>query len=166
MTTYAKLELPYRRGVGAVLFAPSGLVFVARRIDTPGDAWQLPQGGVDEGEKPRRAVLRELKEEIGTDRAEIIARSADWYTYDLPETLVGRVWGGKYRGQRQRWFALRFLGTDADIDLRGQEAHAEFDDWKWAPIESLPSMAVDFKRALYAGLAAEFSHLARPGTAA
>lgn len=165
MKSEDKAKLPYRRGVGALLFSTAGLVFVARRIDTPGDAWQLPQGGVDEGEMPREAVMRELKEEIGTNRAEIIAQSRDWYTYDLPDHLIGRVWGGRYRGQRQRWFALRFLGADADIDLQAAGEHAEFDHWKWAPIESLPGMAVEFKRALYADLVAEFALLARSGAA-
>ena len=152
-----------------MLFRPTGLVFVARRIDTPGDAWQLPQGGIDEGEKPRRAVLRELEEEIGTDRAEIIAKSQHWYRYDLPEHLVGQVWGGKYRGQKQRWFALRFLGTDADIDLCAH-GHPEFDAWRWVPLDSLPSLAVAFKRDLYADLVAEFGApgrcLGRGGAAA
>jgi len=152
-------ELPYRRGVGALLFRPDGRVFVARRIDTPGDAWQLPQGGIDEDEKPRQAVLRELKEETGTDRAEIIARSQDWYRYDLPEALRGRVWGGKYRGQKQRWFALRFLGRDADIDLAA-DGHPEFDAWQWVDLAALPGFAVDFKQALYRDLVTEFAPVA------
>lgn len=148
--------LPYRRGVGALLFRPDGLVFVARRIDTPGDAWQLPQGGIDDAEKPRRAVLRELKEETGTDRAEIIGKSRHWYRYDLPAELRGRVWGGNYRGQKQRWFALRFLGSDADIDLVA-DGHPEFDAWKWVDIAALPGFAVAFKQALYQDLVAEFA---------
>jgi putative (di)nucleoside polyphosphate hydrolase len=152
-------DLPYRRGVGALLFRSDGLVCVARRIDTPGDAWQLPQGGVDKGEKPRKAVLRELKEEIGTDCAEIIGKSRQWYRYDLPLHLRGKVWGGKYRGQKQRWFALRFLGTDADIDLAAHE-HPEFDAWRWVPLSTIPNLAVAFKRTLYADLVAEFTPLA------
>ena len=154
-----KRELPYRRGVGALLFRTDGAVFVAKRIDTPGGAWQLPQGGVDRGEKPSVAVLRELKEEIGTDHAEIIGKSRHWYRYDLPTSLQGRVWGGKYRGQKQRWFALRFLGTDADIDLAADHK-PEFDDWRWVPLSSLASVAVSFKRTLYADLVTEFSPLA------
>lgn len=152
-------KLPYRRGVGALLFRPDGAVFVARRIDTPGEAWQLPQGGIDNGEKPRRAVMRELKEEIGTDHAEIIGKSRHWYRYDLPRALQGHVWGGKYRGQKQRWFALRFLGSDVDIDLAAHQ-HPEFDAWRWVPLATLPPLAVTFKRALYADLAAEFAPLA------
>lgn len=165
MTPEGRCELPYRRGVGAVLFNGDGLVFVARRIDTPGDAWQLPQGGVDDGEKPRQAVLRELAEEIGTDKAEVLAKSRCWHTYELPEHLLGKVWGGRYRGQRQRWFALRFLGRDADIDLAAHE-HPEFDAWRWVPITALPDMAVSFKRGLYLELVAEFQHLAVPAAAA
>jgi putative (di)nucleoside polyphosphate hydrolase len=156
-----KGDLPYRKGVGAVLINRDGLVFVARRIDTPGDAWQLPQGAIEDGEKAHRAVLRELAEEIGTSKAEIIAESKRWYRYDLPEDLVGRVWGGKYRGQKQRWFALRFTGTDADINLAA-DGHPEFDAWRWVPIETLPALAVAFKRRLYEDLIEEFRHLAVP----
>ena len=152
-------KLPYRKGVGAVLFDARGRVFVARRIDTPGDAWQLPQGGIDGGEKPRRAVLRDLGEEIGTSNAEIIAKSAEWFRYDLPDHLVGKVWGGKYRGQKQRWFALRFLGTDADIKLDAH-GHPEFDAWCWTEISTLPALAVPFKKPLYESLVAEFGSLA------
>lgn len=152
--------LPYRKGVGVVLLDARGLVFVARRIDTPG-AWQLPQGGVDQGEKPRQAALRELEEEIGTNKAEIIAKSADWLSYDLPAHLVGKVWKGRYRGQSQRWFLMRFTGTDADIDLAAS-GHPEFDAWRWAPIGELPSLIVPFKRPLYEQLVAEFTPLAVP----
>ena len=159
MSRKGKPNLPYRKGVGAMLFDTSGRVFVARRIDTQGDAWQLPQGGVDGSEKPRRAVLRELGEEIGTDNAEIIAKSSRWFRYDLPDHLVGKVWGGKYRGQKQRWFALRFLGTDADIDLESH-GHPEFDAWRWVEVGDLPALAVPFKRPLYEALVAEFGPLA------
>lgn len=152
-------ERPYRKGVGAVLFNERGEVLVGRRIDTPGDAWQLPQGGVAKREPPEQALWRELAEEIGTAKAEIIGRTADWLTYDLPERLRDRVWKGAYRGQRQLWFALRFLGTDDDIDLRAS-AHPEFDAWRWADLESLPALAVPFKRALYGRLVAEFAPLA------
>ena len=151
-------RLPYRRGVGAVLFNDAGLVFVARRIDTPGDAWQLPQGGVDADEKPRAAVLRELAEEIGTADAEILAKTR-WLSYDLPKDLVGHVWGGRFRGQTQRWFALGFRGRDADIRLDATP-HPEFDAWRWTPLDSLPPLAVPFKRPLYAALVAEFAPIA------
>lgn len=152
-------DLPYRRGVGALLFNPRGEVLVARRTDTPGDAWQFPQGGIDKGERPRVAVLRELAEEIGTDQAEIIAKSAHWYCYDLPAELLGRVWKGKYRGQRQRWFALRFTGRDEDIDLAAS-SHPEFDRWRWCPLAATPAFAVPFKHRLYLDLVAEFTPVA------
>lgn len=148
------LTLPYRRGVGALLFNDDGLVFVARRLDTR-DAWQLPQGGIHKGETSRQAIFRELAEEIGTDRAEVLAKSKQWLRYDLPGELVGKVWNGKYRGQEQRWFALRFVGSEADIDL---DAHGtpEFDAWRWCDLEDLPLLAVSFKRALYQDLVEEF----------
>lgn len=146
--------LPYRRGVGALLFNDDGAVFVARRLDTR-DAWQLPQGGIHKGETPRQAVFRELVEEIGTDRAEVLAKSRRWLRYDLPQELVGKVWNGKYRGQEQRWFALRFIGSDADIDL-ASHGKPEFDAWRWSDFEDLPRLAVSFKRALYRDLVEEF----------
>lgn len=123
------------------------------------DAWQMPQGGIDPGETPREAALRELKEEVGTDKAEIVAVSRGWYRYDLPPELQGWVWGGRYRGQRQRWFALRFNGVDADIDIHTK--HAEFSEWRWTPIATIPRLIVPFKRDLYAALIDEFGHLAK-----
>ena len=157
--------LPYRPNVGAVLFSPTGLVLVARRADLPNaegapGGWQLPQGGIDENEDPRGAVLRELAEEIGTDRAEIIAEHPDWLTYDLPPELLGRALGGRYRGQRQRWFALRFLGADSDIRLDA-DPHPEFDAWRWVTLAELPLLAAPFKRDIYAILAGGFSRFAR-----
>jgi putative (di)nucleoside polyphosphate hydrolase len=157
-------SLPYRPNVGAVLFNADGLVFVGRRRQHPTQeaapgGWQLPQGGIDAGEDPRVAVFRELAEEIGTDRAEIIGEYPDWLTYDLPVEVIGKALGGKYRGQRQRWFALRFIGTDADINLEAEE-HPEFDIWRWAPLAELPELAVPFKRAIYETLAVSFSRFA------
>ena len=157
-------ELPYRPNVGAVLFNADGLVFVARRADFPNaegpaGGWQLPQGGIDADEDPRGAVLRELAEEIGTDRAEIIGEHSEWLTYDLPPDLLGVALGGKYRGQRQRWYALRFTGTDADIRLDA-DPHPEFDAWRWAKLADLPSLAVPFKYAIYVVLAASFARFA------
>lgn len=150
---------PHRQGVGAVVFESSGRVLVARRIDAPDEAWQLPQGGIDEGEDPRAAIARELVEEIGTDKFEIIAESAHWLTYDLPEDIAERVWKGRFRGQRQKWFAVRFTGVDSDIAL-GAARHPEFSDWKWVAIETLPETIVAFKRAVYERLVAEFRPLA------
>jgi putative (di)nucleoside polyphosphate hydrolase len=157
-------SLPYRPNVGAVLFNPVGKVFVARRTDLPNaegapGGWQLPQGGIDEDEEPRAAVLRELAEEIGTDRVEIIGEHPDWLYYDLPSELIGVALGGRYRGQRQRWFALRFLGTDADIRLDA-DPHPEFDAWRWTLLADLPSLAVAFKREIYLVLAASFARFA------
>jgi putative (di)nucleoside polyphosphate hydrolase len=158
-------DLPYRPNVGAALFNAAGLVFVARRADFPNaegpaGGWQLPQGGIDEDEDPRAAVLRELAEEIGTDRATIIGEHPEWLTYDLPAELVGVALKGKYRGQRQRWFALRFTGTDADIRLDA-DPHPEFDAWRWARLAELPVLAVPFKRAIYEVLAVSFAPYAR-----
>ncbi len=159
-------DLPYRPNVGAVLFNREGLIFVARRADFPNaegpaGGWQLPQGGIDEAEDPREAVLRELAEEIGTGHAEIIGEHAEWLSYDLPEALVGKALGGKYRGQRQRWFALRFLGEDSDIRL-DLDPHPEFDAWRWAELAELPSCAVPFKRPIYDVLATAFARFTVP----
>ena len=152
--------LPYRPNVGAALFSRTGLVFVARRADLPNaegkaGGWQLPQGGIDADEDPRQAVLRELAEEIGTARATIIGEHPDWLTYDLPPDLLGHALGGRYRGQRQRWFALRFDGDDADIRL-DQDPHPEFDAWRWARLSELPGLAPPFKRDVYEILANSF----------
>lgn len=160
---------PYRDNVGALLFNEAGLVLVARRADLPdaegaAGGWQLPQGGVDPGEDLRVAVLRELKEEVGTDRAEILEEYPGWLTYDFPPELAARGFriAQRYRGQRQKWFALRFTGTDADIRLDADE-HPEFDDWRWARIEELPALAIHFKRPIYEELARAFAHLAGRG---
>ena len=153
----------YRPAVGIMLLNPAGLVFVGRRIDMPAGlaAWQMPQGGIDPGENPRQAALRELHEEIGTDKAEILAESRFWLHYDVPQELVtrlGGLWGGRYRGQRQKWFAMRFTGSDADIDPAGTE-HPEFDAWEWVAPSRLPELIVPFKRQLYLEILAEFRDL-------
>ena len=129
-------------------------VFVARRNDMLSEAWQMPQGGIDEGETPRQAAMRELREETGTDAAEIVAESMKWLTYDLPPELVPKIWGGRYRGQKQKWFLMRFTGRDSDIDINTE--NPEFLDWKWAPLAALPDLIVPFKRRLYQDLIAEF----------
>ena len=125
-------DLPYRPGVGAMLVNPRGLVFVGQRIDSSLDAWQMPQGGVDDGELPDAAVLRELEEETGVvpSLVDIVARCASPYDYDLPPELIGTVWKGRYRGQRQHWYLLRFLGVDADVNIA--TAHPEFNRWQWS----------------------------------
>ncbi len=148
-------SLPYRMNVGIVLFGPGRHVFVGKRAGII-DAWQLPQGGIDEGEAPDTAVFREMEEEIGTAQARILGEHPDWLQYDLPPELLGVAWGGKYRGQRQKWFALEFLGQDEDIRLDA-DSHPEFEAWKWVPLATLPALAVDFKRAIYERLARDFS---------
>ena len=149
-------QLPrYRRAVGIMLLNRAGEVFVARRIDMPTmPAWQMPQGGIDRGETPLQAALRELKEEIGTNRAEVLGESRVWLKYDLPDDLARGDWGGRYRGQEQKWFAMRFTGKDADIDVA--TAHPEFDAWRWLPPFRLPEVIVSFKRQLYLDILTEF----------
>ncbi len=149
----------YRPNVGIMLLNAEGLAFVGRRHDTP-DAWQMPQGGIDPGEDEAVAAMRELGEETGIvpAQADIIARSAEEHVYDLPDELIGKLWGGRYRGQSQRWFLLRFKGEDSDINI---EAHRppEFDAWQWVEAEQLVELIVPFKRALYRKVVEEFRPL-------
>ena len=155
-------DLPYRPCVGAVLFNRDGLVWVGKRIPKSGDnfvdAWQMPQGGVDKGEDPAEAVFRELREETGIDAAEIIAETANWLTYELPDHLRGISWGGKYRGQKQKWYGLRYLGEDRDFDLNTHKK-PEFSSWKWTRLEEVPALIVPFKYDVYKQLVVEFRHL-------
>jgi 8-oxo-dGTP pyrophosphatase MutT (NUDIX family) len=143
----------YRRGVGIMLLNNRNEVLVGRRADAK-DAWQMPQGGLDENEDPRDAAFRELREEIGTDKAEIIAESKAWLRYDLPPELRKR-WDNRWRGQQQKWFVMRFLGVDADIDVATEQP--EFSGWKWIPVERLPELIVSFKRQLYVDLLRELA---------
>jgi len=152
--TPASASLPYRDGVGIMLINNEGKVFVAKRIDMTSEAWQMPQGGIDAGETPMQAALRELKEETGTDKASVIRESHDWYYYDLPDDLISKVWGGRFRGQRQKWFSMRFSGTDSDINIETE--HPEFCEWRWVPMQQLPDIIVPFKRTLYQALVDEF----------
>lgn len=145
----------YRPCVGVMLVNHAGLVFVGQRIGLTQDAWQMPQGGVDEGETPAEAALRELEEEIGTDKARIVAESEGWYEYDLPPEFARQRWGGKYRGQSQKWFACLFEGQDADIQL--DTAHPEFGDWRWVEIDDLAPLIIAFKRDVYHAVVAELS---------
>lgn len=149
-------SLPYRPGVGVVLINPEGLILAGQRIDTAAPAWQMPQGGIDDGEKPRQAALRELWEETGVtpDLVEPIAKTADWVTYELPEELLGRIWGGKYRGQRQKWFLYRFTGADSAVNIATE--HPEFSRWRWIGAEEMVAAIVPFKRAIYEQVVAEF----------
>jgi putative (di)nucleoside polyphosphate hydrolase len=157
MTAMPAADAGYRRGVGIMLLNRETQVFIAKRIDMASDAWQMPQGGIDKGEQPAEAALRELKEEIGTDHAEIVAESQDWFRYDLPKALRAKLWGGKYRGQMQKWFVMRFTGSDRDIDIATE--HPEFCEWKWTAPATLPDLIVPFKRPLYRDLLVEFGNL-------
>lgn len=152
-------KMGYRPCVGVMLFNGRGEVFAGRRIDTKVEAWQMPQGGIDKGESPRAAAFRELEEEIGTAKARVLAETVDWLVYDLPPELMGKVWGGRYRGQRQKWFAMQFEGSDADINLATK--HPEFESWQWVPLDQLPHLIVPFKRGIYAELARRFTPLAK-----
>jgi putative (di)nucleoside polyphosphate hydrolase len=148
----------YRLGVGVMLLNRRGEVFVAQRIDQPNEAWQMPQGGIDDGENPRQAALRELKEEIGTDSAEFIGESEGWLRYEFPPEIQKRVWDGRWLGQCQKWFVMRFTGEDKDIDLATE--HPEFVAWRWAAVRDLPALAVSFKRQVYRDVIAEFADVA------
>lgn len=150
-------KLPYRPCVGIMLLGPKDRVFVAKRLDMISEAWQMPQGGIDPGEDPAEAAFRELGEEIGTANADILAESRDWHSYDLPDYLIGKIWGGRYRGQRQKWFAMRFLGDDAEINI--ETDHPEFSEWQWADRHRLPGLIVPFKRQLYVDVLKEFEHV-------
>ena len=153
-------DLPYRPCVGILLVNAQGNVFVGRRIDQTIEGWQMPQGGIDEGETPVQAVFREMKEEIGTDKAVVLREMDDWLTYDLPPHLVGVAFHGRYRGQRQKWFALRFTGADSDINLVTREP--EFAAWKWLALEALPRLIVPFKRDTYTKVIAALGDVATP----
>jgi putative (di)nucleoside polyphosphate hydrolase len=145
----------YRAGVGILLLSRDGLAFVGHRILMPAGLarWQMPQGGIDTKESPRQAALRELKEEIGTDATEILTESRSWFYHDVPGDIAA-IMGGRYRGNRQKWFAMRFTGADADINLA--TAHPEFDAWEWVKPEQLPEIVVPFMRPLYLLVIAEF----------
>ncbi|MBP6986030.1 MAG: RNA pyrophosphohydrolase [Alphaproteobacteria bacterium] len=149
-----KLNRPYRPCVGIMMLNQDKKIFIAKRIDHPSNAWQMPQGGILDHEPPEQAVFRELKEEIGTNNAKILAVASKEYKYDLPAPLYKKVWDGKYRGQTQRWFLLSFEGTDEEINIH--TAHPEFSEWRWAEASELLKLAVHFKRPVYGQILHEF----------
>ena len=157
-----KTHLPYRPCAGVMLLNRDGQVFVGQRLDSTLEAWQMPQGGIDQGAAPLDAAIRELREETGVsaDKVRLIAESPDELFYDLPDDMIGKIWKGKWRGQRQRWFLFAFEGTDTDIDIQTPEP--EFRAWRWSDPADLPTMIVPFKKALYEQVLAGFApHLHR-----
>jgi putative (di)nucleoside polyphosphate hydrolase len=163
-------ELPYRPCVGIMLLNPDGRVFVGRRRSEAGPehvadgyAWQMPQGGIDRGETPYDAALRELFEETGVRSVDLLAEAPEWYAYDLPSVVAGRAWKGRYRGQMQRWFAFRFTGSEDEIAIDRPGGHRpEFDSWRWERMDRLPSLIIPFKRPVYEQVVSAFGHLAGP----
>jgi putative (di)nucleoside polyphosphate hydrolase len=160
-------DLPYRPCVGVLVLNRAGLAFIGRRIEGPEHidathAWQTPQGGIDVGEEPWPAALRELHEETNIRSVERLGEIADWLQYDIPREIVGQAWKGKYRGQTQKWFALRFTGDESEIDLAHPAGalEPEFSAWRWEPMRNIPSLVVPFKRAVYERVVREFAHLA------
>ena len=148
-------QRPYRPCVGIFLLNNDGLVFAGRRIDSRAEAWQMPQGGIDAGESPLQACMREMREEIGTNTAELVSQHDDWLNYDRPLPLANRLWQGRYKGQKQKWMALRFTGDDSDINIATEEP--EFCEWKWLSPHDLVDLAVPFKRDIYQNVLAAFA---------
>ncbi|MCX7558483.1 RNA pyrophosphohydrolase [Sulfitobacter sp. F26204] len=156
MTPEEIAKLPYRRCVGIMLLNTEGAVFVGQRKDNYKEAWQMPQGGVDKGETPRDAALRELEEETGVtaDMVSILAETGSWLAYDLPHELVPKLWKSKFRGQEQKWFLMRFHGNDDEVNIVTE--HQEFSAWKWVPVDELVAGIVPFKRSVYERVLIEF----------
>jgi len=153
----ANYQLPMRTGVGIIVLNNNNQVFVGKRKDNPGDKWQMPQGGVDKGEDFITAMRRELIEETSIKNIKILKEIQNMYQYELPDNLVGIIWKGKFRGQRQKWFITKFLGTDDEINL--QTPQPEFIDWKWIDPKDLPEVIVDFKKKLYLNLLKEINQV-------
>tara|TARA_B100000424_G_scaffold128567_1_gene97337 strand:+ start:94 stop:573 length:480 start_codon:yes stop_codon:yes gene_type:complete len=151
------IDLPLRKGVGVALLNNNNQIFVAKRIDNPNDFWQMPQGGIDKGENPLEAAFRELKEETSIKNVKLIQEVTDEITYLLPDSLLGIIWKGKFKGQTQKWFIMRFIGKDNEINLRTK--HPEFLEWKWVNIESITDKVVDFKLHVYERIKKELKNL-------
>lgn len=149
-----KKSLPYRPCAGMMVLNRDNKVFVARRIGLASEYWQMPQGGIDKGEDPLDASLRELEEEIGTRNVKLMFSLDEWLLYDLPDELVGKVWKGRYRGQKQKWFLFRFLGADSDINIVTE--HPEFSEWKWTELDEVARNIVPFKRDIYETIVQKF----------
>lgn len=165
------MSAPYRPCVGIMLFNRAGLVFVGRRRNkkqpehvAPGYEWQMPQGGIDKGEAPYHAALRELKEETNVSSVTFLAEAAEWHAYDLPQDVMKKTWRGGYRGQTQKWFALRFTGAESEIDIHdpGPGHRPEFDAWRWERLQNLPDLIIPFKRGVYEKVCAAFAPFATP----
>tara|TARA_Y100001970_G_scaffold165336_1_gene202044 strand:- start:684 stop:1163 length:480 start_codon:yes stop_codon:yes gene_type:complete len=150
-------NLPLRKGVGVVLLNKNNQIFVGKRIDNPNDFWQMPQGGIDKGENPLEAAYRELKEETNVKSVELIAEIKNEITYNLPDKLLGIIWKGKYKGQTQKWYIMRFIGEDNEINLKTK--HPEFLDWKWINVENITDKVVDFKLHVYRKIQNELKNL-------
>ena len=159
-------SLPYRPCVGVVVFNRAGRVFIGKRLGSPEHvdathSWQMPQGGVDPGEEPWPAARRELCEETNIRSVEKLAEIADWLTYEIPREIVGEAWKGKYRGQTQKWFAVRFIGDDSEIDVNHPAGHKpEFSAWRWERLQELPALIIPFKRPVYERVVKEFAKFA------
>jgi putative (di)nucleoside polyphosphate hydrolase len=151
--------LPYRLGVGMMILNKHNQVFVGKRVDAKVEAWQMPQGGIDIGETPSRAALREMEEEIGTKNGNIISETKNWYSYDLPKFLIPKLWNGQYKGQKQKWFLINFTGEDSEIEV--ETNHPEFEDWRWVDLLELTEIIIPFKRKLYEAVMCEFKPLLR-----
>lgn len=149
--------LPFRQGVGMVIFNKNKHIFVAKRLESKFEAWQMPQGGILVGETPSKAVLREMREEIGCNKANIIAETKKWYSYHIPHFLINKLWEGQYKGQKQKWFLVEFIGEDQEINIHTDTP--EFCEWKWVPIPEMLDIVVPFKKPLYLAVLKEFEHL-------
>jgi putative (di)nucleoside polyphosphate hydrolase len=165
-------DLPYRPCIGVMVFNRDGLAFIGRRIGGPEHvdlthSWQMPQGGIDDGEEPWPAALRELREETNIRSVERIGEITEWLSYDIPRDIVGLAWKGRYRGQTQKWFAVRFTGAESEIDVEHPDdaAEPEFAAWRWEPAANVPDLVVPFKRPVYERVVSEFRHLAKASKA-